>query len=146
MPRLRGTRAAGHPVAAVARNEALGHWPAVTLSNAHLGQALGRLGDQDAARRLYAEAAAETTACGMTLPVRFGSGRSGYWRAAGGAHGAARTRRPVCAGRDDSVGLRHVAALIANPGVDIPAVRLMQPERPGRPRAAQLSPASIRIT
>jgi hypothetical protein len=139
-------RAAGHLTAAVTRNEALGHWPAVTLSKARLGQALGRLGDRTAARRRHAEAAAEAAACGMALPPSarpravelLTCTRQGTrWRIALGARVAV---------VDDSIGLRHLAVLIAGPGVDVPAVQLTRPGRPAPARVAQpvLDGAAVR--
>jgi len=129
-------RAAGHLAAAVTRNEALGHWPALTLSKARLAQALGRLGDRGAAHRWYAEAAAEAAASEMVLPASLRSRpvrvhatwRGTRWRLELGARSVE---------VDDSVGLRHVAALLTSPGVDVPAAQLMWPDRPAGPRTAQ---------
>ncbi len=125
--------AADHLHAAVRGNLALGHWPAVVLSRARLGQALAlRDGPRDEmARHELALAAQEAAALGMTLP--------------GGEETAARPpaeedeRRVVCRRRGrqwrielgrhavlvkDSVGMRHLASLLANPGHEIQATEL----------------------
>jgi hypothetical protein len=127
-------QAAQHFRAAVADNCALGHWPAATLSRHLLAQALsarGAPGDAKAAADLSIESAAEAAELGIRLPPQ--AGRRG--RLPGSA--------PVCRrwgrgwriefrGRaalvDDMVGLRHLAALIANPGVSIRAVDLTKPD------------------
>jgi hypothetical protein len=127
-------RAVEHFEAAVAHNSALGHWPATALSRRRLAQALSMrnaAGDARTAAGLYAESAAEAAELGMRLPEPAGRGR-------------AKPRSPVCTrwgrqwrielrGRsavvDDMVGLHHLATLVANPGVDIPAVDLAEPGR-----------------
>jgi hypothetical protein len=122
-------RAVAHLHVAVRENLAYGHWPAVVLSRMRLGQALAlRDGPRDdAARRELALAAQEAEALGMVLP------------ADGGPHPAVRTRRVECRRRgrqwmlemdgrtvlvDHSVGMRHLATLLANPGYEIPAADL----------------------
>jgi hypothetical protein len=128
-------RAVEHFEAAVTHNSALGHWPATTLSRHRLAQALavrGAAGDARTAAGLYAESAAEAAELDMRLPET--STR----------RGRAKPSAPVCTrwgrhwrielrGRsavvEDMVGLRHLATLVANPGVDIPAVDLAEPGR-----------------
>ncbi|MFN8080706.1 MAG: hypothetical protein U0Q19_14210 [Kineosporiaceae bacterium] len=130
-------RAVEHLEAAVVHNAALGHWPAVTLSRHRLAQALGRRGrpgDAREATRMRAEAAAEAAELGMRLPavverhrqvtpvgaVCIQSGRR--WRV------ELRGRAAVV---EDMVGLHHLAQLVANPGVDIPAVDLAETHHAG---------------
>lgn len=130
-------RAVEHLGAAVAHNAALGHWPAATLARHRLAQALarrGRPGDAREATRLRAEAAAEAAELGMRLPavverhrqvtpvgaVCIQSGRR--WRV------ELRGRAAVV---EDMVGLHHLARLVANPGVDIPAVDLAETHHGG---------------
>ncbi|WP_346125220.1 hypothetical protein [Micromonospora coerulea] len=130
-------QAVEHFEAAVVHNSALGHWPATTLSRHRLAHALqvrGSADDVRAAAGLYAESAAEAAELGMRLPEpTVGRGR-------------AKPSAPVCSrwgrhwrielgGRaavvDDMVGLHHLATLIANPGVGIPAVDLAGAGRNG---------------
>ena len=129
-------RAATHLRDAVRHNLALGHRPAAVLSRARLAQALGpRAGRADAA-----EARHTAADLGMILP--------GYERPAG-AGGTGRAPAITCrrrAGRwvvesgdrsavvDDCVGMAYLAVLIANPGREIPAVRLAA--GPGLPGVA----------
>jgi hypothetical protein len=132
-------RAVEHLEAAVGHNSALGHWPATTLSRHRLAQALsvrGAAGDARTAAGLFAEATAEATEMGMRLPEH----TAGLGRAR--PHGPVCTRwgrqwRIELRGRvaivDDMVGLHHLATLIANPGVDIPAVKLADPGRSAAP-------------
>jgi hypothetical protein len=124
-------RAVGHLREAVHDNIALGHWPAVALSRSRLGQALAlRDGPRDeAARRELAVAAQEAAALGMVLPGTTGTA------------GTAGERAPVVVCRrrgrqwlielggrraliDDSIGMRHLSALLANPGYEIAATDL----------------------
>ncbi|RVX43311.1 hypothetical protein EDD27_5986 [Nonomuraea polychroma] len=121
-------RAVGHLRAAVRANLALGHWPAAALSRSRLGQALAlRDGPQDeAALAERAAAAREAAELGMVLPAAVG------W--ADGAGQACRFRRQgrywqvELGGRvaqvDHSVGMAHLAVLVANPGREILATDL----------------------
>ncbi|BFU44415.1 hypothetical protein [Krasilnikovia sp. MM14-A1004] len=121
------TLAVEHLRAAVRDNLALGHWPAAVVSRARLGQALARRAgrkDLAAARAELAVAAREAAEMGMALPPDPDVGpaigiicrRDGrYWRIQSGARTAAVAH---------SVGMRHLAALLANPGQEIPAVDL----------------------
>ncbi|MEV0631094.1 hypothetical protein [Nonomuraea wenchangensis] len=121
-----------HLRAAVQANLALGHWPAAALSRCRLGQALAlRDGPRDGtARAEPAAAAREARDLGMALPGVVGS-------AAGRAGEARRTCRFLRDGRhwrielggrvavaDHSVGMGHLAALVAHPGREILAADL----------------------
>jgi hypothetical protein len=141
-------RAVGHLRAAVQDNLALGHWPAVVLSRWHLGAALAlRDGPRDeAARRELTLAAQEAAALGMTLPAEQGQGRarSGQVGPAGDAGtgddaGSPAAALVVCRRRgrkwqvelggrtvlvEHSVGMRHLAVLLANPGYEVPVIEL----------------------
>jgi tetratricopeptide (TPR) repeat protein len=126
-------RAVEHFEAAVAHNSALGNWPAAALSRHRLAEALalrGALGDAKLAADLYAGSAAEAAELGMRLPDTGNRGRSGrslarvwtrsgrHWRIDLGDRSAV---------VDDMVGIRHLATLVANPGVDISAIDLAEP-------------------
>lgn len=91
-------RAVGHFEAAIAQNLALGHWPAVQLSHERLAQA--------------ARPVASVTPSG---PLQC-SQRGRQWHFALGD-------RSALVG--PSVGMLHLAVLIANPGTDIPAADLV---------------------
>ena len=112
---------------AIHRNLALGHWPAVALSRYRYAQALagrGRSGDATEARAVRAAAVEEAARIGVALPevdttalgtlrcVRRGRG----WELILG-------NRRVTVGH--SVGMTHLAVLIANPDIEIPAVDLL---------------------
>lgn len=127
--------AVGHLVKAVDGNLALWHWPAVVLSRTRLGEALTlRDGPRSEAARASLDLAAQEAAqLGMPVPAEASGrpakvGRSGdrapvlvcerqgrQWRVALGA-------RSALVG--DSVGMRHLATLINNPGQEIPAIIL----------------------
>ncbi|GIH94646.1 hypothetical protein ACFFMN_03010 [Planobispora siamensis] len=126
-------RAVEHFGQAVEDNLALGHRPAVALSRWRLGHALRmRHGVRDeAARRALTLAEQEADRLGMVL-----SGwATPHAVRPGGAPAPAVCRRRgrrwllELAGRsvlaDDSVGMRHLAILIANPGREIRAVDLV---------------------
>jgi hypothetical protein len=128
--------AVAHLEAAVERNGALGHWPALTLSRHRLAQALAvRAGPGDAcrARTLFERAEAEATEFGMRLPRPAASRPSG----AAVCTRTGRRWRIEWRGRsaviDDMVGVRHLAVLIANPGVDVAAIDLAEPSRGPHP-------------
>ncbi|MET9338939.1 hypothetical protein [Nonomuraea sp. NPDC003804] len=148
-------RAVEHLRAAVQDNLRLEHWPAIVLSRSRLGQALAlRDGPRDeAARRELARAAQEAAALGMMLP---GDGlpapvsRAGGWGGGEGRHRVSCRRR----GRrwqvelgdrsvlvEHSVGMAHLASLLANPGYEIPAVDLAA--GPGRKGAQAAEGAAI---
>jgi hypothetical protein len=118
-----------HLRAAVRHNLALAHWPAVVASRQRLAQAYalrGRPEDAVAARRELDTAASEATALGMPaagrpLPSPAGVGaqcaRAGRkWRV---------TLRDRSVLVEDSVGMMHLAVLIANPRREIQAADLV---------------------
>ncbi|HSV65717.1 MAG TPA: hypothetical protein VLJ59_07405 [Mycobacteriales bacterium] len=134
-------QAVEHFRAAIEQNTALGHWPAAALSGHRLGQALalrGERGDDRAAEVERAAAVREATSLGTTLPAIVGPDapaetdtatdtavctRSGrHWRIELGGRSAV---------VDDSVGVRYLATLIANPAVEIPCIDLAEPPGPG---------------
>ncbi|MEV4356118.1 hypothetical protein [Nonomuraea sp. NPDC049625] len=117
-----------HLRAAVRANFALGHWPAAALSRWRLGQALAlRDGTQDkAANREQAAAAREARELGMVLPSVAGRSSSGQDGCRFRRHG--RHWQVELGGRlalvDHSVGMGHLATLVANPGREILAADL----------------------
>jgi hypothetical protein len=124
-------QAVEHLTTAVRANLALAHWPALAFSRQRLARAL-RLralsGDAAVARRELDSARAEAAALGIPLPGDVGGG--------GGAAGpdpmtcerAGRGWRLGLGGRsvaiEDSIGMLHLAVLIANPRQEIPAADL----------------------
>jgi hypothetical protein len=125
-------RAIDHLRAAVQHNLALAHWPAVLASRRRLAEAYARRGlpaDADAARRELDMATREAADLGLGGADGPGSGQSGpsdlfaeclrvgrKWRLSLRGHSAL---------VDDSVGLAHLAVLIANPRQEIQAVDLV---------------------
>ena len=121
-------RAVEHLRTAIQQNLALAHWPAVVTSRVRYAQALKRRGgpgDDAAARVELDTAASEAAALGVALPdgghesadlavVCSRQGRN--WRVDLG-------RRSVMV--EHSVGMIHLATLIANPGQEIPALDLV---------------------
>jgi hypothetical protein len=111
---------------AVHDNLALGNWPALITSRCRYAQALRRRGRGDdlaAARRALASAEREAAALDIPLPTH-GDGRapvttctrSGQrWRVQHG-HRSVLVRH--------SVGMLHLAVLLANPDQDVPSVEL----------------------
>lgn len=123
-------QAIGHLQVAVQGNLALGHWPALMSSRQRLAQAYrlrGHPGDAGAARRELAAAASERPAPGLPSPGVGGGA------APDGSHAnctrAGRGWRLTLGNRSvlvaDSVGMLHLAVLIANPRQDIPAADLV---------------------
>ncbi|SEG40032.1 hypothetical protein SAMN05444920_102881 [Nonomuraea solani] len=125
-----------HLRTAVHDNLALGHWPAATLSRCRLGQALAlRDGthDQDALRE-QSLAAHEARELGMVLPDGPGATAEVPAGRAAAAQGPCRIRRHgrhwqvELGGRvvlvEHSVGMAHLATLVANPGREILAADL----------------------
>ncbi len=130
-------RAVEHLTVAVRDNLALGHWPAVVLSRSRLGQALTlRHGARDeGARRELDMAAQDAAALGMIPPAGPATGPAGGTAADPGerppvaqCRRRGRQWRIELGGRvvlvDHSVGMRHLATLLANPGYDIRATDL----------------------
>jgi hypothetical protein len=119
-------KAAEHLRTAVVRNLALGHWPAVVMSRLRYAQALAqRFGPDDAvtARRELATARREASALGIPQPGEvlpeetMECSRHGQnWRITLGS-------RSVIV--EHSIGLLHLAVLIANPRQEIRAIDLV---------------------
>jgi hypothetical protein len=122
-------KAVDHLLAAVQHNLALGHWPAVVWSRHRLAEALrvrGHAGDADSASRVLRAAAAEAGALGLTAPA---AGRTLTVRPAAvtcdrEGRGWRLTLRDETALVQDSIGMLHLAVLIANPRQDISAADL----------------------
>ncbi|MBO3748996.1 hypothetical protein J5X84_23200 [Streptosporangiaceae bacterium NEAU-GS5] len=114
---------------AIARNLGLNHWPAVTMSRWRLGQTLAlRNGIRDqAAHRELAAAEKEADELGMRLPALPSDRRRTMTRTVTcqrrGVQWAVElgTRTALL---DDSVGMRHLTVLLANPGREIRAIHL----------------------
>jgi hypothetical protein len=122
-------RAVDHLRAAVQHNLALAHWPAVIASRRRLAQAYtlrGRPGDGDAAGRELDTAVSEATAHGLPGPDHSVSGSAGEFAQ---CHRAGRKWRLAVGNRsvlvEESVGLLHLAVLIANPRQEIRAADLV---------------------
>ncbi|WP_246268396.1 hypothetical protein [Acrocarpospora macrocephala] len=122
-------RAVDHLRGAVQDNLALGHWPAAVLSRWRLGQALARRnGPTDDAAQEMAQATEEAAELGMVLPsvpesrVPIKSKDVGKCRRHGRHWQIDLNGRTVLV--DHSVGMRHLATLIANPGCEIRATDL----------------------
>jgi hypothetical protein len=134
-------RAVEHLRAAVQHNLALAHWPAVLASRQRLAQAyaLRRYpGDADAGRRELDLARSEATALGLPAPAAPGagpasparppsasnpSGAFAQCRRAGRKWSVAWQQRSVLV--EDSIGMAHLAVLIANPRQEIQAADLV---------------------
>jgi hypothetical protein len=122
-------RAVGHLRAAVQHNLALAHWPAVVSARRRLAQAYtlrGWPGDGDAARRELDAAMGEATALGLPVPDNPGSVPAGVLaecsRAGRGWHLALGDRSVLV---ENSIGMLHLAVLIANPRQEIRAAGLV---------------------
>ena len=121
-------RAVGHLRAAVQHNLALAHWPAVVSSRRRLAQAYtlrGCPGDGEAARRELDTATSEAAAMGLPIPDNPGSVRPGALaecsRAGRDWRIALRDRSVLV---ENSIGMLHLAVLIANPRQEIRAADL----------------------
>ena len=126
-----------HLTAAVPHNLALAHWPALVASRQRLAQAHARRGspgDAGAARRELDAAAAEAASAGLPVPDHPVSGPF----AAAASAAAAEEAHCQRAGRkwrltlrnrsvlvEDSIGMVHLAVLIANPRHEIQAADLV---------------------
>jgi hypothetical protein len=121
--------AVAHLTAAVQHNLALAHWPALVLSRQRLSQAHALRdgpGDADAARREQDAAAAEATAVGLPVPGQPVSGPAPAFaecQRVGRKWRLALRNRSVLV--EDSIGLAHLAVLIANPRQEIQAADLV---------------------
>ena len=132
-----------HLTAAIPHNLALAHWPALVASRQRLAQAhaqRGGPGDADAARRELDAAAAEAASAGLPVPDQTVAGPLATAAAAAVASAAVADEEARCqrAGRkwqltlghrsalvEDSIGLVHLAVLIANPRQEIQAADLV---------------------
>jgi len=123
-----------HLTAAVQHNLALAHWPALVASRQRLAQAhalRGGPGDADAARRELDAATTEAASAGLPVPDYPEHPRAGPAPAAHEAHcqRAGRKWRVTLRGRsvlvEDSIGMVHLAVLIANPRQEIQAADLV---------------------
>jgi hypothetical protein len=132
-----------HLTAAVPHNLALAHWPALVASRQRLAQAhaqRGGPGDADAARRELDAAAAEAASAGLPVPDQTVAGPLAAAASAAIASAAVTAEEARCqrAGRkwqltlghrsalvEDSIGLVHLAVLIANPRQEIQAADLV---------------------
>jgi hypothetical protein len=118
-----------HLHAAVQHNLALAHWPALVASRQRLAQAYalrGGPGDADAARRELDAAVSEATSVGLPVPDRPVAGPSA---SVAECHRVGRNWRLALRNRsvlvEDSIGMVHLAVLIANPRQEIQAADLV---------------------
>ena len=123
-----------HLHAAVRRNLALAHWPALVASRQRLAQAYalrGSPGDAEAARRAREMAMSEAAAMGLPVPDHGGSEPSATVAQVNVAqcHRVGRKWRLALRNRsvlvEDSIGMVHLAVLIANPRQEIQAADLV---------------------
>ena len=121
-------QAIDHLRAAVQHNLALAHWPAVVASRRRLAQAYqhrGQPGDADAARGELETAASEAAALGLPVPEKGAGGPAGLGAE---CHRAGRKWRLAWRDRsvmmEDSIGMTHLAVLLANPRREILAAEL----------------------
>jgi hypothetical protein len=118
-----------HLQAAAKHNLALAHWPALVASRQRLAQAYalrGGPGDADAARRELDTATGEATAVGLPAPDRPVAGPSAT---VAECHRVGRKWRLALRNHsvlvEDSIGMVHLAVLIANPRQEIQAADLV---------------------
>ncbi|MGR6924010.1 hypothetical protein ACU635_57935 [[Actinomadura] parvosata] len=132
-------RAVEHLRTAVRQNLALGHWPATVLSRHRLGQALALKGDPGDEGPGAAREAAEL---GMVLPkasVRPDAPRGLCRCRRRGVHWLLELDgRSALVGH--SVGMGYLAALMANPGQEIPAIDLAAGAQAARSTASSEQP------
>ena len=121
-------RAVHHLRVAVRHNVALAHWPAVVASRQRLAQACrlrGHPGDAEAARAELDAAAREAAQLGIPVPDAGADGPSGT---VAECRRVGRRWRIAWQGRsvliEDSIGMAHLAVLIANPRQEILAADL----------------------
>ena len=124
-----------HLTAAVQHNLALAHWPALVASRQRLAQAhalRGSPGDADAARRELDAATAEAASAGLPVPGLPGAARwparprpwpESHCQRAGRKWRLTLRSRSVLV--EDSIGMVHLAVLIANPRQEIQAADLV---------------------
>jgi hypothetical protein len=121
-----------HLTAAVQHNLALAHWPALVASRQRLAQAhalRGAPGDADAARREFDAATAEAASAGLPVPTYPEHPVTGPAPAMAEIQRAGRKWRVTLHGRsvlvEDSIGVVHLAVLVANPRQEIQAADLV---------------------
>jgi len=121
-------QAIDHLRAAVQHNVALAHWPAVVASRLRLAQAYqhrGQPGDADAARGELETAASAAAALGLPVAEKGARGPAGLGAE---CHRAGRKWRLAWRDRsvmmEDSIGMTHLAVLLANPRREILAAEL----------------------
>lgn len=136
-------RAIEHFQAAVGDNLALGHWPAAVLSRARLGQALTRRAgptDPAAAHTELTAAGQEAAALGMAVPEdsRHGPADLVVCRRIGRHWQIELGHRSALV--EHTVGMRHLAMLLAHPGRDIHAADLAAGPEPPIGSAASAQP------
>ena len=118
-----------HLRAAVQHNLALAHWPALVASRQRLAQAYALRdgpGDADAARRERDSAISEATATGLPVPDQQARGPSATvaeCRRVGRKWRLTWRNRSVLV--EDSIGMVHLAVLVANPRQEIQAADLV---------------------
>ena len=119
-----------HLRAAVQQNLALAHWPAVVWSRQRLARAhelRAHTGDADAARRERAAARGEAASLGLPVPGRPAPASTSGMIVQ--CDRAGRQWRLALPGRSvlvpDSIGMLHLAVLIASPRQEIPAADLV---------------------
>jgi len=121
-------RAIDHLRAAVQHNLALAHWPAVLAARQRLAQAYrrrGQQGDADAGRGELKTAASEAAAMGLPDPDEDARGPAGPYaecRRVGRKWRLAWRDRSVL--MEESIGMAHLAVLVANPRQEILAADL----------------------
>jgi hypothetical protein len=121
-------RAIDHLRAAVQHNLALAHWPAVVMARQRLAQAYrrrGQPGDAEAARGVLEAAANEAATLGLPTPdgsVRGPAGPFAECRRDGRKWRLTWQDRNIL--MEDSIGLAHLAVLVANPRQEILAADL----------------------
>jgi len=140
-----------HLTAAVQHNLALAHWPALVASRQRLAQALARRaspGDAEAARRELDAAATEAASAGLPTPGRAETGPSAAAAEEASCQRAGRKWRLTLGHRsvlvEDSIGLGHLAVLIASPRHEIRAADLVA-GLAGRTRALPDQPERARV-
>ncbi|HEY7879553.1 MAG TPA: hypothetical protein VID31_01835, partial [Streptosporangiaceae bacterium] len=121
-----------HLTAAVRHNLALAHWPALVASRQRLAQAhalRGSPGDADAARREFDAATAEAASAGLPAPEYPEHPVAGPAPAVAEIQRVGRKWRVTLHSRsvlvEDSIGVVHLAVLIANPRQEIQAADLV---------------------
>ncbi len=121
-------RAIDHLRAAVQQNLALAHWPAVVASRHRLAQVYrrrGQPGDADAARGELKTAAGEAAALGLPAlddGARAPAGQAAQCQRAGRKWRLSWRDRSIL--MEDSIGMTHLAVLVANPRQEILAAEL----------------------